>query len=219
MNDDYCFVKVLHFKQRKVVIMAKFKGAVLSCKGCHSSFRVPPSRADKAEYCSIGCASIARGKKFSKEKIALNCKNCQKAFECFPAHANRRIYCSYECKYHASEYKAKKSTLFMGDKNPSWKGGRTEHSDGYIYVYVPEHPFSSNGYVFEHRLIMEKWLRDNEPESQYLVKLGQQLYLSPKFVVHHHDEDKTNNAIKNLQCMTNSEHQIHHAAARKVAHT
>ena len=57
-----------------------------------------------------------------------------------------------------------------GRNNGAWNGGR-RHSENYIYVWYPEHPFATKaGTVLEHRLVME-------------AKLGR--YLHPKEVVHH----------------------------------
>lgn len=95
-----------------------------------------------------------------------------------------------------------------------WKGGVTRHKDGYLYEWAPEHPFASNRYVFQHRLVMERWLRENDPSSSFLIKLGGQLYLSPEFEVHHKDEDRTNNQIDNLECLTPSEHASMHNRMR-----
>lgn len=101
------------------------------------------------------------------------------------------------------------------DNNPQWNGGRTMHSDGYVYRFAPHHPFASNGYVFEHRLVMEEWLRENQPDSPFLVELGWAKYLSPDFVVHHKDEDREHNAIGNLECLTAAEHVRHHNDERR----
>ena len=76
---------------------------------------------------------------------------------------------------------------------------------------MPGHPFSSNGYVFEHRLVMEAHLREADPYSRFLIRLGNQMYLSPDYVVHHKDENKTNNAVSNLECMTRTDHMTHHS--------
>jgi hypothetical protein len=62
---------------------------------------------------------------------------------------------------------------------------------------------------------MEQWLRENEPTSPYLVQHGWQLYLSPEYHVHHKDEDKANNAVDNLQCVTPSEHSALHVELRR----
>lgn len=71
-----------------------------------------------------------------------------------------------------------------GDRNGSWKGGVRTDKRGYILVYKPEHPFAaSNGCVRLHRLVAEE-------------KLGR--YLTQDEVVHHKDEDPSNNSPDNL---------------------
>ena len=67
----------------------------------------------------------------------------------------------------------------------------------YNYAVVPEHPnATSNGYVLEHRVVMEN----------AIGRLLEQWEL-----VHHIDENKKNNAIENLQILTIAEHNQHHA--------
>ena len=71
-----------------------------------------------------------------------------------------------------------------GEKHPGWKGGKTIGSNGYIFIYKPDHPFAQKiGYVSEHRLVMEK-------------KLGR--FLKPFETVHHINGDKQDNRIENL---------------------
>lgn len=194
--------------------MATFKGSILDCKICGSAFKVPPSRVHKAEFCSIKCASIGRGKRLQK-RVTIECRNCGDPFEAPQCHEDRRKYCSQECKHKHHDYLQSLSERLRRENNPMWKGGEILHSGGYVYLFAPEHPFASNGYVFAHRLAMEWWLRENEPESPFLISLGNQIYLSPDFVVHHKDENKRNNAISNLQCLTNSEHMTLHSEMRK----
>lgn len=194
--------------------MAKPKGPVLECKICGSAFRVPPSRAKTAEFCSLKCASIGRGQR-QRKRIMLECANCGEPFEANECHADRRKYCSYECKNSHSDYRQKLSGQTARENNPMWKGGKTLHSGGWVYQHAPDHPFASNGYVFAHRLVMEKWLRENEPDSPFLIRLGNQVYLSPDYHVHHKDENKRNNVIRNLQCLTNSEHISLHNDLRR----
>lgn len=189
--------------------MAKFRGLVLNCKVCGSEFKVPPSRAGKAEFCSVACASIGRGER-RRKRVTLICANCAQPFEAHNAHAHRRVYCSDRCKDTDRAAKADQGFKRIGEGNGNWKGGKTFHSEGYAYRRMPDHPFQSNGYVLEHRVVMERWLRENEPESPFLIQLGNNLYLSPDFIVHHRDENKTNNAIGNLECMTNEQHLRHH---------
>lgn len=84
-----------------------------------------------------------------------------------------------------------------GADNPNWKGGRAVIDGGYIYVKCPEdHPHpTSNGYILEHRLVMEE-------------KLGR--YLLRTEVVHHRDKNKHNNLIENLEVFSsNAEHLAH----------
>lgn len=57
-------------------------------------------------------------------------------------------------------------------------------STGYIQVRMPEHPNAVNGYVPEHRLVMEK-------------ELGR--YLTSTETVHHIDGNRVNNSYENLQ--------------------
>jgi hypothetical protein len=85
-----------------------------------------------------------------------------------------------------------------GSSHYAWKGGRIKHSNGYMKIWKPDHPNADihNGYVYEHRLVME----------QYLGR-----YLSKKEVVHHINGIKTDNRIENLQYFASiGEHNKHH---------
>lgn len=90
-----------------------------------------------------------------------------------------------------------------GEQNPSYKRGKTIHSNGsykYYKVLAPKHPFcDKKGYVFEHRLIMEK-------------HIGR--YMDKQEVVHHIDKNGLNNNIDNLILLPNS--AAHSALHRKL---
>lgn len=193
--------------------MAHFRGAVLNCVICNKEFKVPPSRAGTAKTCSKDCADKIRNAGKVKEKVKLTCKECGSVFYEHESHAKRRVCCTEECwrKYMG---KARFGTK-RGANNPAWKGGLVEHSRGYLYVHAPDHPFASNAYVFEHRLIMERWLREHRPKSQYLTGLGNNKYLRQDIIVHHKNGDKKDNRLENLECMTQSEHMRHHRAEQK----
>lgn len=80
-----------------------------------------------------------------------------------------------------------------GDRNGAWKGGRRTDRNGYILVYMPNHPHAcESGCVREHRLVVEQ-------------QIGR--YLTPSEVVHHKDGNKRNNSPDNLEvCSSNAEH-------------
>ena len=92
------------------------------------------------------------------------------------------------CKKHYLENK-------IGEKHPMWKGGR-KNNNGYIMVYSPNHPNCDNqGYVREHRLVMEK----------HLGRL-----LKKDEVIHHINHKRDDNKINNLIIMNKKEHDIMH---------
>ncbi|MDI6732300.1 MAG: HNH endonuclease, partial [Planctomycetota bacterium] len=71
-----------------------------------------------------------------------------------------------------------------GKNHHNWKGGRIRNSGGYVYILNLGHPFAKHrGYVAEHRLVVEKYL-------------GR--YLEPTEKVHHINNIKDDNRIKNL---------------------
>ena len=196
--------------------MAKFKGVVLQCKICGSSFKVPQCRSKTAEYCGKSCAVIGRAMAMSLPKVAITCKECGKVFYDHQCHAHKRVFCSKACMESSRTHLQDKSNRTSGGNNPMWRGGVCKHSDGYIYKRAVDHPFACRSYVLEHRLVAEDNLRSTDPESVFLVRLGDRKYLRPEISVHHIDGDKTNNTPDNLMVVTNSEHQKIHAAMRKA---
>jgi flagellar basal body rod protein FlgC len=89
----------------------------------------------------------------------------------------------------------------FGENNSHWKGGKKKCHD-YVYVWNPTHPnAANNGYVFEHRLVME-------------THLGRTLL--PEEVVHHINGIPNDNRIENLMLFKNhSEHISLHNRSRK----
>lgn len=87
-------------------------------------------------------------------------------------------------------------------KKPSKFGGhRKKRSDGYIAVYVPNHPnCSADGYVMEHILVMEN-------------HIGR--YLEKDEVVHHKNKIRDDNRIENLELLTFKEHAKLHLQERR----
>jgi len=83
----------------------------------------------------------------------------------------------------------------------SWKGGRTIRRGGYIWLHLePNDAFHAmanrQGYVMEHRIIMARHLNRTLEEGE---------------VVHHINEDLTDNTIDNLLLYaSNGEHMSKH---------
>lgn len=81
-----------------------------------------------------------------------------------------------------------------GENSHSWKGGCFKTKNGYIMAYAPQHPRANNsGYVFEHRLVMER-------------TLGRYLLTSEK--VHHINGIKDDNRSENLKLLSLADHNI-----------
>lgn len=76
---------------------------------------------------------------------------------------------------------------------------------GYIFAFQPEHPFAIAKWIREHRLVLENYLRKNEPDHPALIDIKGKKYLSPKWVVHHWNENKIDNRPINLEvCLPNT---------------
>lgn len=99
--------------------------------------------------------------------------------------------------------KGKKYPQVTGNKHYRWKG-RGIHSEGYVCIYNPNHPFHSiRKYVYEHRLVMEK-------------KIGR--YIKHEERIHHINEIKDDNRIENLYlCKNISDHAKLHKQLERVA--
>jgi len=84
--------------------------------------------------------------------------------------------------------KGKKVPAITRENNGHWKGGK-HINQGYVYILQPNHPFAKkNGYVAEHRLVLEKYL------GRYLTKIE-----SP----HHKNKIRNDNRIENLMLLRN----------------
>lgn len=83
----------------------------------------------------------------------------------------------------------------------SWRKPFQITTNGYVIIHIPVHPLASkDGYVMQHRLVMEE-------------HLGR--YLSHEEIVHHRNGIKNDNEIENLEVMTNAEHTTMHNIGRK----
>ena len=79
---------------------------------------------------------------------------------------------------------------------------------------MPDHPLSTkDGYIREHRYIVEQYLLTTENS----IEIDGKLYLSPEYDVHHKDLNKLNNEISNLAVMTRSKHAKLHGEIKREA--
>lgn len=96
--------------------------------------------------------------------------------------------------------KISKAKRMVWLKPTEYGGHKKKRKDGYVYVYVPNHPNTTKqGYVMEHILVMEK-------------HIGR--YLKSDEVVHHINHIRDDNKIENLQLMTFKEHASLHMKER-----
>lgn len=112
------------------------------------------------------------------------CIICGKIFISSPC--RKKQTCSRQCGGKL------KSRIYLKEKHWNWNGGKYIDKNGYIRILSPNHPFAmSDGYVREHRLIMEQ-------------KLGR--YLMPLEDVHHINRNKQDNRIENLELIPHYKH-------------
>jgi hypothetical protein len=171
-------------------------GEELTRKVFKSGKKERPCAFKKRKYCSVQCR--AKAKQGSRRPIEVGRKISQAKMG--------KLRGDYETQYgkeRASEIKKKLSTAHRNIKHWNSKGGRViEPSKGYVLVKSHDHPYKgANEYVREHRLVMER-------------HIGR--HLLPTEIVHHINNDRTDNRIENLMLFSsNSEHAKHHGRIKK----
>lgn len=185
------------------------------CEECGQHFWLKASLARNRRFCSWKCKT----KHDASLKVTVQCPNCGIEFETYKK--NRQKYCSISCAVSARNRTDKnpskhrdisgennpmygKGYLIEGENNPmfgkyeennpAWTGGKKTRADGYVMIRQPNHPHASDGYVLEHRLVMEGIL-------------GR--YLTHDEVVHHIDGNPSNNDPNNLELFASQSDHIH----------
>ncbi len=118
------------------------------------------------------------------------CKQCGKLFE---RRRKSAEFCSLACLHDAQ----------VGSAHPGWEGGKSITPDGYVRVAGGRR--AMRPVILEHWAIAEKALG-------HLLPTGA--------VVHHWDEDKTNNTPSNLViCQDHAYHMLLHARKDRLQDT
>lgn len=148
--------------------------------------------------------------KIRKRKVYhLVCDNCQIEFERNSSEfSSKRANNKYKhfCNKcgSASGFAGKVGSISVKNKQESLMGSKLIDSSGYVSLYVgPNYEYKNTygGRIREHIYLIQK-------------KIGRQLYKNE--VVHHIDDDKTNNNIDNLDLCTATEHNNCHAKIEKI---
>lgn len=192
--------------------------AIIKCTNCGND--VPIFHRKRLEYKHIFCSHKCESE-WRKEQSDKNaeCPICHKKFHLKPYVLNNGSIhcCSKECNkiWKSRKMSGEGNHQFglKGDKNSSWKADTRISSYGYLLVRVLDHPFrNSDDFVFEHRLVAEKYLLTEENS----IEINGKKYLRPEYAVHHKDFDRLNNSVDNLVVMLKGEHAKLHTKLKEL---
>ena len=191
---------------------------IVKCENCRKDFKCQKFRIKEHKH--LFCCKKCEGE-WKKSQTIDNCvcSYCGKNFHRKESHIKKYIknYCSQECanKDKKERYKGDGNHQFglKGEKNASWKSNERISFYGYKLIRQLNHPFkNTDDFVFEHRLVAEEFLLNDEN----YVEINDRKYLSPKYVVHHIDFNRLNNAVTNLCVMERDEHCKLHRELKTV---
>lgn len=198
---------------------------LVKCANCQKEFDCQEWRIQKRTnlFCSKNCENEYRKiHSVLKENLNAICGYCGKKFhlkESYLKKLKHQPCCSRDClaKYRKIIYQGNNNPNFgnKGEKNPNWKSDRKITNYGYVKIRIEDHPFKDcDGFVFEHRLIAEKYLltKDNS------IIINGKKYLKKEYIVHHIDGNRTNNEVSNLKIMTLGEHTSFHRKFKNRRH-
>lgn len=205
--NEYKYIKV-NKKPHKIAVQ---------CDNCGKSFMCENWRVKTREhlFCSKQCEGEYRK---SQTKLNCICPICGTHFHVKPYRVkkSKNNYCSKECHRIAKMQYMKGENNHQyglkGNLNASWKSDERISFYGYKLIRQLDHPFANcDGFVFEHRLIAEKYLLTDKNS----IEINGNKYLNLEYDVHHKDFNRLNNNVSNLEILTRSEHMKLHAKFKK----
>lgn len=195
------------------------------CRGCYKKLirsgelkliKCPPGHSSSDRPCNAPGCNRLRGKKGSKGYCSMHYLRLLRGGSLERKFVSRKnelrnqvieMYESGNSTYDIASYLGYTHSCILGwltewcvRRRPegfpdTWlkrgKKLRTVDSQGYVKVWEPSHPNARNGYVAEHRIIMEK-------------KIGRNLHSDE--VVHHVNNNPSDNSPENLILMTRRDH-------------
>jgi len=191
-------------KQMEINEVPKKSGVLINCLNCGKEFYITyyQTTIQKGFYCSKQCME-----EHNKPKNNATCPICNKSFYINPLRIKRNtipICCSKKCdsKRREVNFLGIENSNFGNQEelNPIFKSDVGFSNFGYLLVRNMEHPFkNAANFVFFHRLVMEEYLKNCEPDSPFLVEVkGQGLFLDPNVVIYHKNKNKLDNRLSNL---------------------
>lgn len=146
-------------------------GKFIKCKQCKKLFYIPKCRIFIRKFCSPSCSSLYVSKHHHRGMFQVGHSVSQKV-------------------------RNKIGNANSGENSYTWKGGKFKTRSGYIMVLKKSHPYANaNGYVAEHRLIMEE-------------KIGR--FMKHNEHIHHLNENRNDNRIENLELLDMGKHMSIH---------
>jgi endogenous inhibitor of DNA gyrase (YacG/DUF329 family) len=180
------------------------------CEQCKKQFNAKKGNIERGwgKFCSKDCSNLFKTNKPRKgnylpaKRKTVVCHTCGKEFICPDTKGRLNAkFCSHKCKAVSIGYRDIGKILLNGS--------------GYYYIRLQVHPFANNGAILYHRFLVEQYLRENNPKSDFLIKIGENFYLSPHIDVHHINEIKTDNYLSNFYICSHSEHTGLHKNIKK----
>ena len=150
--------------------------------------------------CRVSSPAATSTRGTSRGTMALiekhRCQFCKRSFifKRFPCtKANQGHFCSRSCA----------QSFRTGEKNSKWRGGRIRERSGRVKVYAPGHPDARHyggTHIYEYRLVAAQML--GRPLKKHEI-------------VHHINNDPTDNRPENLVVMTQAEHAVLHGTKNR----